>query len=153
MFYDAWGFLLERADEVLRTQVREHVSDPAALTQLDTVATLLGDLAAMWPRLFSGLEQETQILRRALDGDASQPPASEPPASPRPAPVADPLESHRDVLHAIDQRIGHIHRMRAEDRTVALANMRAAILAASEIQGEILEVAAARAAESRVRRI
>jgi hypothetical protein len=143
MFYESWGLLLARADDVLRSQVRGHVSDARARDQLDAVATLLGDLAAMWPRLFAGLERETVIFQRELNGDPPEPGDID----------ADPLRSHRDAVRALNERVEQVHRLRGEDRRVALERLRAALRAAAEVQGGIVEPAAARAADSRVRRI
>ena len=143
MLYEALGLLLERAEAVLSGPVREHVCEPRARAQLDGVATLLGDLAAMWPELFAGVEHERQIYERALGGEPGPPAGAAP----------DPLRPQREAVGAMNEHIQAVHHLVGEERRMALAGLRAALLAAAEAQGAVAERAAERAADSRVRRI
>jgi hypothetical protein len=142
MFYEAFGPLLERADQVLRLDVREHVTDPVARARLDAVALLLSDLGAMWPRLFEALSTETACLARAL-------------GAPSPAPAAgrDPLQEYREVVGAINRRAEQARRLPAQERRDALAALREATIAAARAQAELVEEAASRAADRPGRRI
>jgi hypothetical protein len=142
MFYEVWGMLLERADQVLRRDVRDHVADPAARAQLDAVALMLSDLGAMWPRLFEGLQAETRLFARAAGTDPAQP-ASGP----------DPWQAHQDAVLALNERITAARQLAGAEREVALRTLREAIMAAAEVQGEIVEAAAARTADRPGRRI
>ena len=62
---------------MLTETVREHVEDERVRAQLDGVASLLADLAAMWEGMFQALEHENRVLEAVLRGD-------DPPARPRP---------------------------------------------------------------------
>lgn len=142
MFYEVWGPLLERADQVLRLEVRDHVGDPAARAQLDAVATLLSDLGAMWPHVFEALQDETILLA----GGAGRAPA-------RPASGPDPLAAHGDAVQALGDRITAARRLRGPERERALRAVRESILGAATVQGEIVEAASARSADRPGRRI
>jgi hypothetical protein len=143
MFYETWGAMLKRADDVLRQEVRGHVSDPTARDRLDAVATLLGDLAAMWPQLFAGLEGETRIYEGALTSGELQLDDDE----------ADPLARYRAAVAALDAQVQQARELPEHARVRALHQIRAAIVAAAEVQGAVVRGAADRAAESTVRRI
>ena len=142
MFYEAWGLLLERADQVLRLEVREHVEDPAAQAQLDAVAAMLGDLGAIWPQLFDGLARETAcyaaVTAAGTTGRAS---------------TAEPLAAHREAVEALSERIEQIRTLPPAEREPANAAVRGAILQAATAQCEIMEAAAAQTADRPVRRI
>jgi hypothetical protein len=143
MFYETWGALLERADDVLRHEVRGHVSDPMARDRLDAVATLLGDLAAMWPQLFAGLERETRIYEAALASGELQLHDDE----------TEPLARYRAAVAALDTQVQQARELPEHARVPALHQIRTAIAAAAEVQGAVVRRAAERAAESTVRRI
>jgi hypothetical protein len=142
MFYEVWGLLLERADQVLRLEVRDHVGDPAARAQLDAVATLLGDLGAMWPRLYVGLQDETIVLVAGAATDPA-PPASGP----------DPLKAYDDAVQALGDRIAAARHLPGPERERALRAVRESILGAATVQGEIVEAASVRSADRPGRRI
>jgi hypothetical protein len=142
MFYEAWGPLLERADQVLRLDVREHVADPLARARLDAVALLLSDLGAMWPRLFEALSTETACLARALG-------TSPPEATCGP----DPLQAYRELVGAVNHRAEQARRLPAEQRRDTLAVLREGTIAAARAQAELVEAAASRTADRPGRRI
>jgi hypothetical protein len=139
MLYEVWGLLLERADQVLTVEVRDHVTDPAARAQLDAVATLLSELGAMWPRLFEGLAAETRLFAAGAGVDD--------------ACASDPLQAHRDAVHGLNERVHAARGLSGEERAQALRSIREAILAAAAVQGEIVEAGAARTAGRPGRRI
>jgi hypothetical protein len=144
MLYEAWGALLGRADSVLRDEVREHVTDPRALDQLDVVCTLLGDLSAMWPGLFAGVVREAELLAGGAGVD---------PAGPAPRTGDGPLEAHRRATAALNGRISALRELPAAQRAQATEQVRAAILAAAEVQSTVVRAAVDRAAGSRARRM
>lgn len=141
MLYETWGLLLERAGVILRADVREHVSDPRARDQLDAVTVLLGDLAAMWPGLFAGVARETELLSAPLGVDVKL------------AARTDPLAAHSAALNALDEHVERVHALPDAEKAVALERVRAAILAAAEVQGALVERAPDSAANTTVRRI
>jgi len=142
MFYEAWGLLLERADQVLRLDVRDHVGDPAARAQLDAVAMMLSELGGMWPRLFEGIQAETTLLAGGAGTDPAQP-ASGP----------DPLQAHGDAVQALNDRVTAAHCLLGPERERALSAVQESILAAALAEGEIVETAAFRSADRPGRRI
>ncbi len=142
MFYEAWGLLLERADQVLRLEVRDHVEDPAARAALDAVAAMLGDLGAIWPQLFGGLARETACYLAVTTA-----------GSPGQASAAEPLAAHREAVEALSARIERIRTLPSAEREPAIAAVRAAILQAATAQCEIVQTAAAQTADRPVKRI
>jgi hypothetical protein len=144
MLYEAWGALLGRADSVLREEVREHVTDPRALDQLDGVCTLLGDLAAMWPGLFAGAGREAELLAGGVGTDL---------AEPAPPIADDPLDAYRRATAALNGRIAGLRGLPAAERAQATEQVRAAILAAAEVQSVVVRAAVDRAAGTTVRRM
>jgi hypothetical protein len=144
MLYEAWGALLGRAESVLRDEVREHVTDPRARDQLDVVCTLLGDLAAMWPGLFAGVVREAELLAGGAGVDS---------ARPAPRTGDDPLEAHRRATAALNERISALRELPAAQRAQATEQVRAAILAAAEVQSTVVRATVDRAAGAKVRRM
>jgi hypothetical protein len=142
MLYETWGALLERADSVLRDEVREHVTDPRALDQLDGVCTLLGDLAAIWPSLFAGVVREAELLAGGADL-----------AEPTSGPADDPLDAYRRATAALNGRIAGLRGLPAAERAQATEQVRAAILAAAEVQSVVVRAAVDRAAGTTARRM
>ncbi len=140
MFYDDFGRLLEEASSVLTETVREHVEDERVRAQLDGVASLLADLAAMWEGMFQALEHENRVLEAVLRGD-------DPPATPAP----DPLARQRAALAELNERLAALGESGRERESVE--SIRAALLAAADAQGELVARAAQRPAPTGMRRI
>ena len=140
MFYDDFGRLLEEASSVLTETVREHVEDERVRAQLDGVASLLADLAAMWEGMFQALEHENRVLEAVLRGD-------DPPVTPAP----DPLARQRAALAELNERLAALGESGRERESVEA--IRAALLAAAAAQGELVARAAQRPAPTGMRRI
>jgi hypothetical protein len=140
MFYDDFGRLLEEASSVLRGTVREHVGDERVRAELDGVASMLADLAAMWDGMFAALEQENRVLEAVLRGD--DPPATAPP---------DPLTRQRAAVAALNERLAELDESGREPAKVAA--IRSALLAAADAQGALVARAAQRPPPAGMRRI
>jgi hypothetical protein len=140
MFYDDFGRLLEEASSVLRGTVREHVGDERVRAELDGVASMLADLAAMWDGMFAALEQENRVLEAVLRGD--DPPATAPP---------DPLARQRAAVAALNERLAELDESGREPAKVAA--IRSALLAAADAQGALVARAAQRPPPAGMRRI
>ncbi len=140
MFYDDFGRLLEEASAVLRGTVREHVDNDRVRAELDGVAAMLADLAAMWDGMFEALERETQVLEAALRDEG-------PPARPPP----DPLERQRAAVAALNERLAALDESARDPESVKA--MRAALLSAAEAQGALVARAAGRPPPTGMRRI
>lgn len=140
MFYEAFGLLLDEASEVLNGSVRRHVTDERVRTQLDAVATLLADLAAMWNGLFQALEAETEILEATARAD------------PLPVrPPSDPLARQRAAIAAVNDRLRAV--ADAGRETESVEALRTALLAAADVQRALVEEAVRQPASSGMRRI
>jgi hypothetical protein len=124
MFYESLGLLLEEAARVLGGSVRERVDDERVLTQLDGVAALVADVGAMWPHLFAGLAEETLILEAAVGASDA---------------AAGPFERYRAAIGAVNDRIAELHADEAKRDDAAIDKVRAALLAAADVQRRVLE--------------
>jgi hypothetical protein len=124
MFYESLGLMLEEAARVLGGSVREQVVDERVLTQLDGVAALVGDVAAMWPALYAGMAEETLILEAAVGASV---------------PAADPFERYRAATRAVNERIAELHGDEAGRDVAAIDELRASLLAAADVQRRVLE--------------
>jgi hypothetical protein len=125
MFYESLGLLLEEAARVLGGSVREQVGDERVLTQLDGVAALVADVGAMWPDLFAGLAEETLALEAAAGASSD--------------PAAGPFERYQAAIRAVNERIAELHADGAERDDAAIDELRAALLAAADVQRRVLE--------------
>jgi hypothetical protein len=140
MFYDDFGRLLDEAGRVLTGTVREHVEDERVRAQLDGVASLLADLAAMWEGMFQALEQENRVLEAALRGDA-----------PATTPAPDPLARQRAALAELNERLVALGESGRPHESVH--ELRTALLAAADAQAELVARAARRPQPTGMRRI
>jgi len=128
MLYDALGAILRAAAETLYRDVRPHVDDERARTQLDAMAALASDVGAMWEGLFAGLERHDAILADALredvDGD-------------------DPLARHHALVAALNARVAELQSAGTDEARAERARLRTAMAAAAEVEQAVVERVAA----------
>jgi hypothetical protein len=136
MFYEGLGRLLAHASEALNDEVRPHVGEDAARTQLDAVAALCADIGAMWPILFEALNEETRILADVVD-----PPGSE---------ADSGLSRYDTLLRRMNEELDALEGTADDGRREEL---RGAMAAAAAVQQRVVERAAATSASAVVKRI
>jgi hypothetical protein len=127
MFYDVLGELLTRAAEVLSTEVRPHLTDDGARTQLDAVTALCADIGTMWPSLFAALAQENRILEQTVGTHSG---------------VVDELTRYRLVLARLNDSFDTAHARPDSDAVQRLENLRASLSAAAAVQDALVATAA-----------
>src|SRR3954452_20965603 len=66
VFFDSLGRILERAGEVLRTDVRAEVDDVFVVQQIDAIALIVSEVGAAWSELFGALERVNGVLGDTL---------------------------------------------------------------------------------------
>jgi hypothetical protein len=139
VFFDSWGRILSRAAEVLRNDIRPAIDDEFLIQQLDAVAVIVSEVGAAWTELFAALERANSLLEQTLreigeDGDHD----------------ADPLQRNRDLLTALDQRMWELHDRGDEQ---ALRTARRGLVAAAEVERELLASARERGGMATTRRL
>jgi hypothetical protein len=137
MFYDALGELLAHAAEVLSTEVRPHLTDEGARTQLDAVTALCADIGMMWPGLFRALAEENRILEQTVGAESD---------------TVDELTRYRLVLARLNDSFDAAHARPDSDTVQRLENLRAGLSAAAAVQ-EALVAAAALSSATAVKRV
>jgi hypothetical protein len=126
MFYDALGELLAYAAQALATDVRPHVDDDPARTQLDAVAALCADLGAMWPDLFRALAEENRILERTL-GEACD--------------CTDELARYRILIAKLGEDLTATHALPDSEARQRLETLRVGMAEAARVQEEMVTAA------------
>jgi hypothetical protein len=126
MFYDALGELLAYAAQALATDVRPHVGDDPARTQLDAVAALCADIGAMWPDLFRALAEENRILERALGEECD---------------ATDELGRYRVLIAKLGEQLTAARTLPGGEAGERLERLRGAMSAAARVQDEMVRAA------------
>jgi hypothetical protein len=136
VFFDAMGRILERAGEVLRTDVRAEVGDVYVRQQVDAIALIVSEVGAAWNELFATLENQNAVLERML-GEAKDA-------------DADPLRRNGMLLAAADHAIAALHERGDRD---ALRRMRNGLVEAAELERGLLARARERSGMAAQRRL
>ena len=131
MFYDALGELLAHAAEVLSSEVRPHLADNGALTQLDAVTALCADIGMIWPRLFGALAEENRILQQTVGAESG---------------AVDELTRYRLLLARMNDSFDAAHALCDTGAVQQLENLRAGLSAAAAVQDALVSAAASSSA-------
>jgi hypothetical protein len=140
VFFDSLGRVLNRAGEVLRTDVRAEIEDEFVRQQVDAIALIVSEVGAAWPELFAALARENAALRDALSRATGGAPAR----------GDDPLRENASLLEAIDIAVAALHGQAADD---ALRDLRRGLVSAAEIERELLARARERSGMATTRRL
>jgi len=136
MFYDALGGLLTHAAVTL-SEVRPHVTDDAARTQLDAVAAVCEDIGAMWPALFAALAEENRIMEKIVGSESL---------------AADELTRYRQLSARLSRELDVAHGCAAGDGAARLEQLRTGLSAAAGVQ-EALVASAMVSGRNTVKRV
>jgi hypothetical protein len=143
VFFDSLGRVLNRAGEVLRTDVRAEVEDEFVRQQLDAIALIVSEVGAAWPELFAALARENAALRDALVQATGGAPAA----------GDDPLRENASLLVAIDTAVAGLHERADGAADGALRDLRRGLVNAAEIERELLARARERSGMATTRRL
>ena len=142
MFYESIGVLLQQAAAALADEDSERVLDARGERERRQVTTLVRRIAAIWPKLFRSLDEETAILAETLTR-ATQATRSAQPRAPDESEHsvdADPLTRYRALLCALDERVILLHANGQEAwAQEALRSLRSGLAAAAEVQGRLVD--------------
>lgn len=143
MFFDAFGRILERAGEVLRSDVRAEVEDEFVRQQVDAIALIVSEMAAAWPGLFAALERQNAILAETLSRSSSEVVAN----------GSDPLRRNADLLASIDAAMCALHARDDAQAEASLRAMRRGLVEAAAIEQTLLSGARERSGMASTRRL
>jgi hypothetical protein len=143
VFFDSLGRVLNRAGEVLRTDVRAEIEDEFVRQQLDAIALIVSEVGAAWPELFAALASENAALRDALLQATGGAPAA----------GDDPLRENATLLVAIDTAVAALHERADGAADGALRDLRHGLVNAAEIEQELLARARERSGMATTRRL
>ncbi len=145
MFYESIGAQLSRASEALASDDPTRALDERDQRERRQITTLVRRIGAIWPDLFSALNEESAILdatrRGALEtARAHGLEVSGDTAEAASAAIADPLARYRQLLCEVDELVILLHTRRDEDwAEQALRNLRRGLADAAEVQGRLVD--------------
>ncbi len=142
MFYELIGTLLGQAAEALSADPPGDLGDERAQRGQRQLTTLLRRIGAIWPDLFSALEEECSILEETVRGTAE---AARMHGVVRAESRAirgssDPLTRYRELLCELDEWVILLHE-RGEEPWAgdALRALRRGLADAFEVQGRLVD--------------
>jgi hypothetical protein len=146
VFYEAIGTLIENSADALTERHGDgRVKDVRDEREFRQITLLLRRVAAIWPQLFSSLEEELDILDKTLaEAVAACPGLGSRLGAARAGRSLDPLKHYREVLADLDTVVVALHASHEDPAATAAARtVRRGLAAAAEVQGELVDRALA----------
>ena len=142
MFYEAIGTLIANSADALTERHGDgRVKDVRDEREFRQITLLLRRVAAIWPDLFSTLEEELSVLDETLAAAVAAYPDLRFQLSGASAPRScDPLTHYREVLADLDTVVIAVHARNEDPGANAVARtVRRGLAAAAALQGHLVD--------------